>query len=111
MKLLSSVAAVLAISFTMQGCAVQKQMVATGGSRSDGTVKMAYEFGMFEKPVINMAQALQDASKRCTSWGYTNAEPFGGETRTCSNRSNSGCVAWLVTVEYQCTGGRAVAPN
>lgn len=109
MKFLSSVAAVLAISFAMQGCAVQKQMVATGGSRADGTVKMAYEFGMFEQPVIDIGQALQGATQRCKAWGYTSAEAFGGQTRTCNAPTNSGCVGWLVTMEYQCTGGRTVA--
>jgi hypothetical protein len=109
MKFWSSVAAILAISFTMQGCAVQKQMVATGGSRADGTVKMAYEFGMFEMPKIDMQQGQDAATQRCKSWGYTNAEAFGGQTKTCSSFGGGACNSWLVTVEYQCTGGRVAA--
>ena len=43
------------------------------------------------------------AKQRCSSWGYKNAEAFGGFTKACINSSNSGCNRWLVTIEYQCT--------
>ena len=109
MKVLTYFAAGAALLLTLQGCAVQKQLVATGGSRADGTVKMAYEFGMFEQPVINMEQGAVSAAQRCKSWGYTGAEPFGGQTKQCSSYSGGGCARWTVTVEYQCTGGNKVA--
>jgi hypothetical protein len=108
MKVLS-VAGVLAVLLAVQGCAVQKQMVATGGSRADGTVKLSYEFAMFEKPVINMEQGSITAAQRCKSWGYTGAEPFGGQTKTCNSYGGGGCNGWLVTVEFQCTGAPKVA--
>jgi len=111
MKALSYFAAAAAVVFTLQGCAVQKQLVATGGSRADGTVKMSYEFGMFEKPVINVQQGLQSAIKRCESWGYTGAEAFGGQTKLCNAYGGGNFNNWLVTMEFQCTGGNKVAAH
>jgi len=89
----------------LQGCAAQKTMVPTGGSKADGTVKLSYEFGMFEQPKVDIAQGTSAALKRCSSWGYTGAEPFGGQTKTCNSYGGGGCNGWLVTVEFQCTGG------
>ena len=97
----------LSIIFTaifLFGCATQKIMVPTGGSRSDGTVKLSYQFGMFEKPQIDSNQALSSAKQRCSAWGYSGAEAFGGATQICINSSGGGCNTWQVTVEYQCTG-------
>lgn len=104
MKSLISVAGATAIVLALQGCAVQKTMVATGGSRSDGTVKLSYEFGMFEKPQVDMQQGIAAALQRCKSWGYSGAEPFGGQTKVCNSYGGGGCNTWLVTVEFQCTG-------
>ena len=87
----------------IQGCAVQKELVPTGGSRADGTVKLSYEYGMFEAPKLDAQQGLMAAQQRCSSWGYKNAEAFGGSTKACINSSNSGCNRWFVTIEYQCT--------
>ena len=92
------------VIMTMQGCAVPKQLVPTGGSRSDGTVKLSFEYGVFEAPKLNAEQGMNAAKKRCSAWGYTGAEPFGGASKKCVDSSSSGCVQWLVTVEYQCTG-------
>jgi len=109
MRVLSYAAAAAALLLTLQGCAVQKELIATGGSRADGTVKMAYEFGMFEKPVVTIEQGIASATQRCKSWGYTGAEPFGGQTKQCTGYGGGGCNHWTVTVEYQCTGGSKVA--
>jgi hypothetical protein len=92
------------VIFFIQGCAVQKQLVPTGGSRADGTVKLSFEYGLFEAPKLDEQQGMSVAEKRCAAWGYTGAEPFGGSTKACINSSNSGCNRWLVTIEYQCTG-------
>ena len=100
----TSLFGLLAAILALQGCAVQKEMVATGGSRADGTVKLAYEFRSFEKPVLNLQQGTATAAERCKSWGYTGAEPFGGETRVCNDSNREGCTRWQVSVEFQCTG-------
>ncbi|WP_242638492.1 YecR family lipoprotein [Pantoea ananatis] len=97
--------AILALSLiVLSGCAAKKQMVPTGGSKSDGTVRMSYSYGMFEKPVIDPQQGMTAAKARCSAWGYNGAEAFGGFTSQCSQPSSSGCMQTTVTVEYQCTG-------
>jgi len=87
----------------LSGCATTKQLTATGGSKGDGTVKMAYEHGLFEAPVVDLKQGLSAAKKRCTAWGYSGAEAFGGTTKDCISGGSS-CNRWRVTAEYQCTG-------
>ncbi len=52
----------VASTLLLSGCAVQKQLVPTGGSKADGTVKMSYSFGMFESPKVNVQQGAQAAA-------------------------------------------------
>jgi hypothetical protein len=94
------------------GCATVSQMTPTSGSRADGIVKLSYEYGMFDKVQIDQASALASARKRCATWGYGDAEPFGGVTRHCQAMGSMGCLRWFATVEYQCTspGGSAAPP-
>ena len=85
------------------GCAVQKHYGASGGSKSDGTVKMSYTYGAFEIPKVNEAQAIHSAVKRCKAWGYDSAEAFDFVERKCQQWSQDiGCSAWMVTKEFQC---------
>ena len=94
------------------GCATVSQMQATGGSRADGIVKLSFEYGMFDKVQLDEASALQTARQRCSVWGYTDAESFGGVTRQCQQYSMSlGCTHWFATREYQCTTGSAGTPQ
>ncbi|WP_433694030.1 YecR family lipoprotein [Herbaspirillum seropedicae] len=102
MKILWSIP--FAVSLTLAGCATQKQLVPTGGSKADGTVKMSYEYGQFEVPKVNVIQGMSTAKRRCEAWGYSGAEPFGGSTRQCVENSGGGCKTWRVTYEFQCTG-------
>jgi hypothetical protein len=89
----------------MTGCAVNKDWSATGGSRADAVVRLSYELQEMEKPVLNEQQAVNLATRRCKSWGYSGAEAFGGVTRQCNATGGfSGCSQWTVTKEYQCTG-------
>lgn len=92
------------------GCAKQvpKNWAATGGSRSDATVTLSYQYvPISEIPVIDDAEGLQTAIKRCKSWGYKDAEPFGGTTTTSQPHMDP---VWgattMVTVNktYQCLG-------
>jgi hypothetical protein len=94
---------ILAILY-IQGCAVQKELIPTGGSRADGTVKLSFEYGLFEAPKLDAQQGLTVAKQRCSAWGYSGAEPFGGSTQSCISATNSGCNRWLVSIEYQCSG-------
>lgn len=89
----------------ISGCAVMKQWSATGGSRSDGVVRLSYETGEMEVPQLSEQQAIRLAAQRCRAWGYSGAEAFGGVTRQCNAGGGfSGCARWTVTKEYQCTG-------
>jgi len=91
--------------FLVSGCAVQKDWVATGGSRADATVRLSYEYGAFESPQVSDAQADMLAAQRCKTWGYEGAEPFGGITQVCNLPDGlGGCNRWLVTKEFQCMG-------
>jgi len=90
--------------FVLAGCATDKILQATGGSRADGTVDLSYEYGMFERPTLHMQEALQTARERCRAWGYTDAQPFGGQKNLCQQSNEYGCIRTLVTVTYQCTG-------
>jgi YecR-like lipoprotein len=96
---------VWAIILFVSGCTVQKELVPTGGSRADATVKLSYEYGMFQRPQVNAAQGESAAQARCAAWGYTGAEPFGGAVTKCESENGYGdCLRTLVTVTYQCTG-------
>lgn len=99
---------IAAIAIACSGCATPKIWSATGGSRSDGVVRLAYEFGEFEKPQLDEAQAVRLASERCGSWGYQGAEAFGGTTQQCNQSGGlGGCARWIVTKEYQCVGAQS----
>ena len=97
------------VILSIQGCAVNKQLTPTGGSRADGSIKLSYEYGAFEVPKLDAQQGMRAAQQRCAAWGFTGAEPFGGSTKSCSRPSSSGCMGWLVTIEYQCTGTQSAS--
>ena len=100
-RIVMACAAILALA----GCATEKMLEATGGSRADGTVKLSFEYGLFEQPVVHWDQALSTATDRCHAWGYSGAEKFGGALSQCEASDAYGsCVRTLVTVSYQCTG-------
>ncbi|EOC0029072.1 TPA: YecR family lipoprotein [Enterobacter hormaechei] len=94
----------LASAIFLSGCAAKKDLVPTGGSKADGTVRMSYSYGMFEVPQVDPQQGIAAAKSRCAAWGYSGAEAFGGSTSVCSQMSSSGCTLTTVTTEYQCTG-------
>ena len=88
------------------GCAVPRVGVPMGGSRSDGTVQMGYEYGLFQQPLLDVATTTANASQTCAGWGYQGAQPFGSTMTRCESvNAQGGCVLWLVTIPYQCVGG------
>lgn len=92
-------------AMVLAACSTNKILTPTGGSRSDGTVEMSYQYGAFERPVIDFNSARVAAEQKCRAWGYSSAEPFGGERRQCQAPDpNIGCAAWFVSMTYQCTG-------
>ncbi|WP_449541999.1 YecR family lipoprotein [Enterobacter ludwigii] len=100
----NNILVLLVSTLVLSGCATQKQMVPMGGSKADGTVRMGFDYGLFEKPVLDKNQAIAAAEQRCKAWGYSGTEPFGGATQTCNQPSSSGCMGWHVETEFQCTG-------
>ncbi len=90
------------------GCASKKELIATGGSRADGTVVLSYEYGAFEQPKLDLAQGVSTATQRCAAWGYPAAEAFGGEQRQCQIASQYGCSRWFVSMTFQCTGKQRI---
>jgi hypothetical protein len=93
------------VLITASGCTTTRDWSATGGSRADGVVRLAYEQGEFETVQVSETQAIDLASRRCASWGYNGAEAFGGITRDCTQMGGfGGCSRYRITKEFQCTG-------
>lgn len=96
---------ILILALAISGCATQETLVPTGGSRADGTVQLSYEYGLFQKPTVDVSQATQAAANSCAAWGYSGAQPFGGQLAKCEAFNGYGnCIRTLVTVTFQCTG-------
>lgn len=102
MKMKTTLVLSAAVLFLVSGCAAKKNWGASGGSKADGTVKLAYTYGMFEVPEVDDAEALQIATQRCKSWGYSKAVAFDFENSRCQKMSSSGCTQTIVTKEFQC---------
>jgi hypothetical protein len=49
--------ALLSIGLSVSGCAVDKQLAATGGSKADGVVDLSFEIGEFQTAKIDWAKA------------------------------------------------------
>lgn len=92
------------LACVLTSCAVPKVGVPLAGSRADGTVQMAYEYGLFEAPVLNLDGTHANAAQTCAGWGYRDAQPFGGTMTRCEQTDGRNCVRWLVTMGYQCVG-------
>ncbi|WP_228393041.1 YecR family lipoprotein [Pseudomonas helleri] len=100
-KLLFFIMLVVAVT----GCSSRKDFYATGGSRADGSIDMAYDFKQFETPIVDINQAKKIANDKCAVWGYERAEAFGGKIVSCEARNGFGdCVAGQTIIKYQCIG-------
>ena len=75
-----------------------------GGSRADGTVELAFEYGLFQKPQVNEDQGVDLAASTCAGWGYTGSPPFGVMRKCEAVNGYGNCIRWLVTRKYQCLG-------
>lgn len=95
---------IIALLAMASGCATNITPQATGGSRSDGTIIMSYQFGGFQKPIVNWVAAQSTARHRCESWGYSGAEPFGGAQQQCVMWNGYGCTRTQINMTYQCIG-------
>jgi YecR-like lipoprotein len=91
--------------------AVTKVPVATGGSKSDGTIQLAYERKASEAVTVDWAVAEQNALQRCQSWGYSQVDAFAGARTQCVEMGQGlfingavpgACAREMVFTNYQC---------
>jgi hypothetical protein len=100
-----------ALLLSLAACATSQKWAVSGGDRSDGVVRVSYDYPEFQQPEVSDAQAMKIALGRCSGWGYEAARPIPGQTRQCSNMEGANCNLWTVTREYQCTTQGAFASN
>lgn len=95
----------VAVALIVTGCAtkVEKEWSVVGGSKSDATVRLAFEHSDLEIPVIDDSRGQKLATKRCQAWGYKDAVPFDKSMSNCLQVAGLGqCAYFRVTTEYQC---------
>ena len=103
--------AAAALLLNLAACATSQKWGISGGDRTDGVVRISYEYPEFQQPEVSDAQAMKLALGRCEGWGFHDAEPIAGQIRQCSNMEGSNCNLWTVTREYQCTKAGSFASN
>ena len=86
----------------LSGCQTITEVFVTDGSKSEGTVTLAYDYGLFDKVEINQGKANQKALKRCSGWGYGDIEAFDGLTSCIQWDGYGTCLTYRVTIKYQC---------
>ncbi|WP_421862935.1 YecR family lipoprotein [Parvibaculum sp.] len=91
------------LSATLFGCSSVKTPIPTGGSKSEGIIRMSYEDGMFESASADWSAADKIAAERCVDWGYGGAQRFGLQTSKCQISDSGICLSAIRTTEYQCT--------
>jgi hypothetical protein len=109
-RALSTIAAA-ALFLSLTACATSRQWNVSGGDRSEGVVRVSYEYPEFEQPELSDEQAMQIATSRCNGWGYEDAEPIAGQIRQCGNMDGANCNLWTVTREYRCTQDASFAAH
>ncbi|MAH04932.1 MAG: hypothetical protein CL561_05205 [Alphaproteobacteria bacterium] len=95
---------VVCSTILVAGCATNVTPTPIGGSKADGTVTLAFQYSMFEQPVVDWPTAQVQAVSRCKAWGYKDADSFGGQQNQCLAYNGYGsCVNTQVSITYQCT--------
>ncbi len=93
----------LLVALALGACETTPPVQAIGGSKSDGTVAFAYEYGLFEKPHPDLSTTEENATQRCKVWGYSRASAFNNGIASCLAYNGYGnCVKTRVTITYQC---------
>ena len=101
--------ALLPVFLVMVACATQPTWSPSSSSRELGVARVAYEHAKFQEPQLSDTQAVQLATNRCETWGFSHADMIPGELRECSVKNGDSCDVWKVTREYQCSTGGAYA--
>ncbi|MBR6026964.1 MAG: hypothetical protein IK065_05135 [Neisseriaceae bacterium] len=101
---IKTICLITAVLLSQTACNTIPTWAAIGGSRADGTVKIAYEQSEFsnQSPMMDDGRIL--AARRCEKWGYSDAEAFGGATRTCIRSPGvlTNCAVYQIVFEFQC---------
>jgi len=84
-------------------CDTIKYLQIVDGSKANGTLTMMYQYGGFEKPIVQWDDAKARAKQRCIEWGYKNAEFFDAGISECIAYNQYGCTAYRITYKCQCT--------
>ena len=101
---------ICAAAFLLSGCAAEKHYTVTGADTKNGTVRLSYDFTIFERPEIaanEQAHAL--AGQECLALGYAMVKMESRQETRCLEKSSSGdyCANTRVSRVYQCVGGKA----
>lgn len=105
MKFKIAILTILSLILLISCTTVKKIPVATGGSRADGVVELAYEYDSAGKPIVMWEKAEETACEKCQAWGYASAQAFGGAKVDCVQYDRyENCLKQRVTIPYQCIG-------
>lgn len=107
MRTIITLLGVLAVAGCMNANPEPKIAVAMGGSKADGTITMGYNYTLYDQLAqADMRRATKDAAQRCSLWGYTSAQPFGGVTDVCHQRGTGlaagACLNGTRSTVFQC---------
>jgi len=95
---------ILIFIFFIAGCSTNVTPQPTSMSKADGTVTFTYEYGIFEKPVVQWGAAQTKAVKICKGWNYSGAQMVNEAlNQGCVTWTDTGCARWEVEILYQCT--------
>lgn len=73
---------------------IKTEIYAVDGSRSGGTLDVAYEPGTDGLTTTDRQQGLSLAAAKCSAWGYHAADVFGGRVT----------LPTMIVIKYQCLG-------
>jgi YecR-like lipoprotein len=88
----------------LTGCSTPVVPTTIGGSRADGIVILAGNYGLWKKADIQWDEARSSARQTCIGWGYSDARPFDSYRERCSADTPVGCANTEIALRFQCTG-------
>lgn len=87
----------------LASCVVKKELQIVDGSKSDGTLTLAYEIKGHKKAKVNTELAKAQALHHCKQWGYSNVEMFAPMKRCIESNRYNQCIKYQITYKCQCT--------
>lgn len=99
-----------AMSLFLAGCAAEKHYALGDVNIENGTVRLYYDYTVFERPQIVGKQADTDtlAGQECWAMGYEQVLiPPKREILCLKKNGNADCINTRINLVYECAGGRA----